>query len=122
VMDEILDEIKDETYPRYGIKSFNQMLYSILVIFGFASLVIVLEYFTSGIVSNSFFVIVSVFLFVSASISSILGVINAIRSIIKKERSHWKRKVGIVGNGLVILFFFRLFSNFVIDIYENFIQ
>jgi len=103
--DEILDEQAPNDFPKYGIKSFYQFLYSILIIFVIVCFIL---FFglpiiggTPGRVSKMFILIFPLLLLLPAFIPNMLGLNNALESRKRNER-------------LIVLgiFFFLLFLVF----------
>lgn len=125
--DEILDKINDETYPKYAIKSFNQFLYSIAILIGF---LVFFLFFGNSVLGGSpnglgliyLYSLIPLLLILSALTSSILGVQNAMKSQRKKERVHWKKYVGAIGNFILVMLLVLLMFILGMDIYNVFIK
>jgi hypothetical protein len=116
---ETLDEAEDYNYPKFAIKSFKQFIYSVSVVVGFVAAAAI--FFVTSILGDVLSLILMILL-LSAFISSILGLINAIKSKSRKERNHWKKYVGGVGSLILLLFFMMMILVLFLDFYDVFIR
>ncbi|MFK8008939.1 MAG: hypothetical protein AB8H03_21435 [Saprospiraceae bacterium] len=101
----ILDEIETGNYPKYGLKSFKYFLYAIIVVLIFVGDIIFLGSSLFGFTGGISFLVLPTLLILSAFISSILGLVNVKKSIQNKERTHWKKTMGSIGNPILFLLF-----------------
>lgn len=116
----ILDEIEKEIEPlKFALKSYQQFLFAFSVLVGFIITAFIFggSTFSGGILSLFFTI-----MFLSALGANIVGVINIIKSIRRKERNHWKKYVGGIGNLILFLFFLLMALTLVLDVYNVFIK
>ena len=113
--DKILDDFKEEQFPKYANKSFRRM---ILCIATYIILFLFIRFFSEQVDSREYLSLIGLTLGLLAYILSLLGLLSGIKSIIKKESSFWKKYGATLGNFLLVLIVALVLLANAIDLYQ----
>ena len=115
--DKILDSFEEKILPKFADKSFKQFFVGILI---YGLIIFFNINFNHEFETKKFPALITLIVGLIAFILTILGLINGIKSIIKKEDSLWKKYGATLGNFILVLILsLILFANF-IDFYIAF--